>query len=89
MNQNQVPTARFFVLNENTLCYQQNGSSMFGTLGSNKDGRNPMNGPFSIGSLDKLRPATVADFDTFRVCVKGYEADLALQAQEQSRSVVN
>ncbi|EKP0311625.1 hypothetical protein ACTG16_22950 [Aeromonas sp. 23P] len=82
MQMTQIPTARFYVLNENTLCYQQCGSSMYGALASNKHGRNPVNGPFFVGSQDALRPATVADFDTFRVSVKGYEQDLALQAQE-------
>ena len=58
---------RYFVSNENTLCYQQPGMTMLGVLASNIDGRNPINGPFYASPLDQIRPATREDFDRFRV----------------------
>lgn len=74
--------ARYFVINENTLCYQQVGSQLFGTLGRNAHGRDPMSGPFYAGSADKVRPATEQDFDTFRVHIGGHDSDLRLQHEE-------
>lgn len=58
---------QYFVSNENTLCYQQPGMTMYGVLASNVDGRNPINGPFYASPLDQIRPATREDFDRFRV----------------------
>src|SRR3546814_20377456 len=58
---------RYFVSNENTLCYQQPGMTMLGVLASNIDGRNPINGPFYASTLVQIRPATREDFDRLRV----------------------
>src|SRR3546814_8386540 len=46
---------RYFVSNENTLCYQQPGMTMLGVLASNIEGRNPINGPRSEEHTSKLQ----------------------------------
>ncbi len=59
--------AKYLVFNDNTLCYRQDGTEMLGVLSSNASGRDWKNGPFLPAASDQLRPATVADFDRFRV----------------------
>lgn len=70
-------TTKYFVCNENTLCYQMEGDTILGVLGGKPQlgGRSnsPLEEPFHAGPLDKLRPATKADFDYFRVSSKGYK----------------
>jgi hypothetical protein len=65
------PIPHYFVLNGHTLGYVYEGhSSWFNILhasvlkGSNYD---RLGGPVPIGALDILVPATLADFDAFRV----------------------
>ncbi len=66
----------YHVLNENTLCYLQDGSSLYGVLAGKPQlgGHNWINGPVAVSNLDKLRPATLEDFDFYRVCPKGHIA---------------
>jgi len=64
----------YTVVNENTLCYKQEGWTMLGVLAGKitKGGRDWMNGPFFLSPSDKVRPATLQDFEYFRVCSKGH-----------------
>lgn len=63
----------YFVLNEHTLCVAETEGVQAGTVVSVlhglvlKGGCDWKNGPVSISAGDKIRPATGADFDTFRV----------------------
>lgn len=62
----------YLVVNENTLVYQRDSDPLVGVLG----GKPALGGrsnsaseePFLITESDKVRPATKADFDYFRVC---------------------
>lgn len=64
----------YHVLNEHTLCYLQEGSSVYGVLAGKPQlgGHNWINGAVSVSRVDKLRPATRDDFEVFRVCHKGH-----------------
>lgn len=66
--------SKYFVLNENTLCYRIDGSFMVGVLAGSvlRGGHDPKNGCTVVGELDTIRPATVADFDFFRVSSAGH-----------------
>jgi hypothetical protein len=70
---------KYLVVNENTLVYQMNGDSMVGVLGGKPQlgGRSnsPMEAPFFLSRLDKVREATKEDFDFFRVSSKGHFPD--------------
>lgn len=71
----QKPT--YHVMNENTLGFilpTQPGylSVLHGSV--LKGGHDWKNGPVPISSLDKLRDATLADFDEYRVSPKGHIA---------------
>lgn len=61
---------RYLVLNENALCYRIDRSYMVGVVahsvlrGSNLD---RLAGVTCIGSGAKVREATLADFDAFRI----------------------
>lgn len=63
--------ARYYVFEENTLIYQQPGWFLYGCVASKIGGRNPKNGAICIIESDvnegRLRDATLADFDAFRV----------------------
>lgn len=75
-----MENAKYFVLNENTLCYVIKGGYPFlGVLAGSviKGGHSPLNGSICVGSLDKLRPATLADFEAFRVSPRGHLIPLA------------
>lgn len=67
---------KYIVINENTLGYQIPGDTMVGVLGGKPQlgGRSnsPLEEPFILAPSDKVRIATVKDFDFFRVCSKGY-----------------
>lgn len=69
-------TTKYIVINENTLGYQIPGDTMVGVLGGKPQlgGRSnsPLEEPFMLVPSDKVRTATVKDFDFFRVCSKGY-----------------
>lgn len=69
-------TTKYMVVNENTLVYQIPGDEMVGVLGGKVQlgGRSnsPLEEPFHLSPLDKVREATRADFDYFRVCSKGH-----------------
>jgi len=65
----------YYVANENTLCYRQShwtglGYVMYGVLAGLllRGGHNHLDGPFPFNpAWDKLRPATLADFEIYRV----------------------
>ena len=69
-------TTKYLVINENTLGYQFVGDEIVGVLGGKVQlgGRSnsALEEPFYLSSLDKVREATKADFDYFRVCSNGY-----------------
>lgn len=65
----------YYVKNENTLGYIYSEQPEFFNILAGKPqlgGDNWMDGFVAHGSSDKLRPATQADFDYFRVCSKGH-----------------
>ncbi|OSO51462.1 hypothetical protein BV363_03017 [Pseudomonas syringae pv. actinidiae] len=66
----------YHVLNENTLCYLQDGAGLYGVLAGKPQhgGHDWINGPVVVSSLDKLRPATLEDFNFYRVCPAGHIA---------------
>jgi hypothetical protein len=66
----------YHVLNENTLCYLQEGSTLFGVLAGKPQlgGHDWLNGPVAVTGSDNLRSATLADFETFRVSPTGHIA---------------
>lgn len=60
--------AKYFVLNDNALVYNNPGDILYGVLASSVDGPDPKNGPVAVvEDVDELRPAKVADFERFRV----------------------
>lgn len=65
---------KYIVKNENTLCYRQEGTQFVGVLAGSviRGGHNPLNGSIIIAPSDALRPATLEDFEFFRVCPKGH-----------------
>lgn len=67
-------TTKFYVVNENTLCFKIEGDPMMGVLAGKPQlgGRNWMNGPFTVTPSDKLRKATLQDFDFYRVSPIGH-----------------
>lgn len=68
---------KYFVKNANTLGYiNDEQPNMFGVLAGKPQlgGDDWMNGPVPVSPSDKLVPATIADFDFFRVCHKGHIA---------------
>lgn len=66
----------YYVLNENTLGYvYAEQPNRMGVLAGSvlKGGHDWRNGPVAImPGIDKLRPATLADFDEYRVSPKGH-----------------
>ncbi|CDQ10684.1 hypothetical protein AFERRI_400465 [Acidithiobacillus ferrivorans] len=66
------------VINENTLGYMTNRTrdwfSTAGVLAGNifKGGADWKNGPISVLPTDQVRPATLKDFEAFRVSPRGY-----------------
>jgi len=69
-------STQYFVCNENTLCYQNDGDTCLGVLADKpiKGGRAWLSGPFTPTPSDRLRPATLADFDYYRVDPTGHIA---------------
>lgn len=68
-------STQYFVKDGHTLGYvHESQPHMFGVLMGNpfKGGHNWLNGPVSICPSDKLVPATLHDFEVFRVDPKGY-----------------
>lgn len=65
---------KYIVKNESTLCYRQEGSHFVGVLAGSvlRGGHNPLYGPVCISPNDTVRPATLADFEFFRVSPKGH-----------------
>lgn len=64
-------TTSYHVLNENTLGYiKQERPNWFGVLAGKPQlgGHDWKNGDVFIGRLDVIRPATLVDFDFYRVC---------------------
>lgn len=64
---------QYVVKNENTLGYIINSLTM-GVLHGNviDGGHDWKNGPVAISLTDRLRPATLADFEHFRVDATGH-----------------
>lgn len=62
-------TSKYFVCDENTLCYQVEGDTMLGILAGSviRGGRNPLDGVTHASTFRTMRPATVEDFSSFRV----------------------
>lgn len=60
--------SQYYVLNENTLCYQQEGSRLLGVLHGSvlKGGHDWRNGPVIPCRSDNIRTATLADFAEYR-----------------------
>lgn len=71
-----MSTVKYLVINENTLGYQFDGDEMVGVLGGKVQlgGRSnsALEEPFLLAASDKVREATKADFDYFRVSSKGH-----------------
>ncbi|MGN5048827.1 hypothetical protein ACTG16_23280 [Aeromonas sp. 23P] len=88
MTKTVTPAIHYYVVNENTLAYQHDGVATFNVMGSNKDGHNWMDGPFHVGSTDKIRPATEQDFDTFSVNLHGHKKHLRLQQKKLAEQAV-
>lgn len=68
-------TLQYVVVNENCLGIIREGwlDQVEVLAGSViKRGPSPLNGPAPIGSLDHVRPATLADFEAFRVSPLGH-----------------
>jgi hypothetical protein len=64
---------KYFVLNENTLGYIDPIGRFDPLAGSVlKGGLDWKNGPISYFSMDDMRPATLQDFEDYRVCAKGH-----------------
>lgn len=65
---------KYFVLNEHTLCYSQEGSSLLGVLAGKPQlgGHDWLNGPINVSVSDTLRAATLQDFEYFRVSSTGH-----------------
>tara|TARA_R110002124_G_scaffold128157_2_gene288536 strand:- start:14910 stop:15119 length:210 start_codon:yes stop_codon:yes gene_type:complete len=64
----------YHVLNEHTLCYKQEGSTVYGVLAGKPQlgGHDWKNGSISVSRLDDLRDATLEDFEFFRVRPNGH-----------------
>jgi hypothetical protein len=65
---------KYVVVNENALCYRIDGSIFHGVLAGSvlRGGPDPLAGQISVAPSDAVRPATLADFDQFRVSPKGH-----------------
>lgn len=60
-----------FVYRESLLIVGNVDSLFFDVLAGNMNGRTWINGPV-IPARDEMKPATIRDFELFRVCHKGY-----------------
>lgn len=69
---------KYLVVNENTLCYDHGrtlaGYPYVGVLAGSiiKGGHHWADGPIMIMPTDKVRPATLEDFEMFKVSPKGH-----------------
>lgn len=68
---------RYYVCDENTLCYQILNDSMAGVMACIMDskgrlGRDPLDGITALETFRTVRPATLEDFKTFRVRPEGH-----------------
>jgi hypothetical protein len=65
---------KYFVLNENALCYRIEGTIFSGVLASSviRGGPDPLCGMIYVGGGDTTRPATLEDFAAYRVSPKGH-----------------
>jgi hypothetical protein len=74
-----MPTARYFVKDGHTLGYvYDEAPGQFNVLHGSvlKGGHDWKNGPVAISPICKLEPATLADFEEYRVCPKGHIVDV-------------
>jgi hypothetical protein len=63
----------YFVLDDHTLGYVSDAApTLFGVLAADIHGHNPINGPIVLDGVHRLRPATKADFDAFRIDATGH-----------------
>lgn len=64
----------YFVLDDHTLGYVSDAAApiLFGVLAADIHGYNPINGPLVLDGVYRLRLATKADFDAFRVDATGH-----------------
>ena len=63
----------YFVLNDHTLGYVSDAAPiLFGVLAADIHGHNPINGPLVLDGVSRLRLATKADFDAFRLDATGH-----------------
>ena len=72
-----MPESKYYVLNGHTFGHiNPLYPKIFGVLQGDifKNGHDWKNGPVTIVPSDKLEPATLANFERFRVCPKGHIA---------------
>jgi len=73
MTTGQSNGTSYFVLDDHTLGYVSAAApTLFGVLAGDIHGHNPINGPIVLDGGDRLRKATKADFDRFRVDATGH-----------------
>lgn len=72
-----MPKSSYFVLNGHTLGYtREDNPGWFHILHGSvlKGGHDPKRGPTVLAPTDELKPATLEDFEEFRVSPKGHIA---------------
>ncbi len=62
-----MKNSKYIVVNENTLCYKVEDSQFVGGLAGSvvRGGHDPKNGTIALSPLDKIRDATLEDFEFF------------------------
>lgn len=67
------PGTTYWVWKEHSLLYHHGEGALYGVLGASliRGGPDWRNGPVCPSPGD-LRPATLEDFDTYRVCARGH-----------------
>lgn len=66
-----MSSVQYFVLNDNTLCYQREGNAFYGVLAGSviRGGLDPLSGMHVRLDSDRVRQATLQDFSDYRVMV--------------------
>ena len=72
---------KYYVLNDDTLGYiDPQSPTYFSVLhASILRGATRLTGPFMLSPLDTMRPASIADFEAYRVCHRGHLDPIAGQ----------